>query len=204
MDNLHSALKTILLEKRVIQVHIDDFSEDINRDNEGDLFDPGFGEDNEEEIGDLEDDQSEPMSVMTSREQSIIRAIEMEEDILSYRNPNQMPSQHTIQRNLFDEFDDATQSPREERIATEEGIEYFQLENIPSAQLEVQAGTSADAAQAETSETAAPTQRRKRRTAQEMIQYRLEQAELTATKSARMLEKARKTAEEKAKALEEK
>ena len=37
-----------------------------------------------------------------------------------------------------------------------------------------------------------------------MIQYRLEQAELAVTKSARKVEIARKTAEEKAKALEEK
>ena len=37
-----------------------------------------------------------------------------------------------------------------------------------------------------------------------MIQYRLEQAELAVTKSARKLEKARKASEVKAKALEEK
>ena len=130
------------------------------------------------------------------------------------------PSEFNIRRNLLPDLNDFPLQQNIEQDAINVP-EYFQLESIPLAQVSnsinnveattseqadtsVRAGTSAEAMEAGTT----TQKKRKNRTGQEQIDYRLEQAEIAAEKAAKKakmkLAKARALAEKNALAFAEK
>ena len=131
---------------------------------------------------------------MNNNEQDILNAIELEGELQEVS-----PSQHEIQDRMRDDINSLPRPEPNDIILQEPAPEYFQLESIPSAQL-----VTADVDVTETTPILS-TQRRRRRTGQELIDYRLEQAELaaekTATKAANKLKKAQDLAEKRALAL---
>ena len=162
MDNLHSALKTILTEKTLMQsiiyedIELAEAELNMNNVNE-DVFDSGPGED-EIEFGGAKD--------QNETEEEILRTLKLE---LSNDLESDQPSQYQIQNNLHTELNELPALP----IAVAENVSqshaYFDLAREPLPQAEATSHTVA----VNNTTPAVTRVRRTRRTKLQMIAYRV-------------------------------
>lgn len=164
MDNLHSTLREILVEGRLLQNTIDtdiDLAEaDMNMNNHNeDVFERGSGEE-EIEFG-VADDQLE------EEEEDAVRNME------SNHESDNLPSQHEIETNLHREFNELpVESPEHERAENVSSPTYYQLAE-PVQPVVTTSVVTVQNQPAEVSGTPVVRVRRTRRTKVQMAAYRV-------------------------------